>query len=116
MGYPYFQQPYQMYPQPVQPQASRAVEVFQVESEQAVLLFPVSNGATQMLLDRNDSFIAVKSAALDGTVSVTYYDRRPPAPAAAPFDPAQYVTRDELPTLLADALAEQKGKKKEAAE
>ena len=116
MAYPYYPQPIPQLPQLQQPMAqpSRAVEVYQVESEQAVTLFPVGNGSTQMLLDRNDAFIAVKSVALDGTVNVTYYDKRPPAPVAAPFNPAEYVRRDEIAEIVAAAINGKK--KKEAAE
>jgi len=105
MGYPY-------YPYP----ASRAAEVFQVDNEQAVSIFPVNYGSTVLMLDRGDQFIAVKSVAIDGTATVTFYDKRPPAPAAPSFDPAAYVTRDEIQALVASALASQGKKKKEAEE
>lgn len=115
MAYPY-PYPYQMYPQMQQmpQQASRAVEVFQVDGEQAVPIFPVQNGATQMLLDRNDAFIAVKAVGLDGASNITFYDKRPPVPAVPSFDPAQYVRRDEIESLVAAAV--QGKKKKETAE
>ena len=100
-----YQNPYQ-YQQPVQyqqaPQTpSRMIEVYAVDNEKAVSDMPVSNGNTQMVIAKDDSFIAVKAVGLDGTVAVQYYDKRPPAPPAPSFDPAIYVTREELETRLA---------------
>ena len=116
MAFPLYPQ-YPIFPQQPLPQnQSRAVEVFQVESEQAVPVFPVNNGSTIMMIDRNDSFIAVKAAALDGSSTVTFYDKRPPAPIEPPFNPAEYVRRDEIQGLVDAAVAAQRGKKKEAAE
>ena len=119
MTYPQmYQNPYQ-YQQPVQYQApqqsSRMIEVYAVDNEKAVADMPVSNGNTQMVIAKDDSFIAVKAVGLDGNVAIQYYDKRPPAPPAPSFDPALYVTRDELETRLAALSASTRAIKKEAA-
>lgn len=112
--YPQYQQPiqYQQTPQT----SSRMIEVYAVDNEKAVADMPVSNGNTQMVIAKDDSFIAVKSVGLDGTVAVQYYDKRPPAPPAPSFDPALYVTREELETRLAALSAPRRAAKKEAEE
>ena len=110
--YPQYQQPMQ-YQAPQQ--SSRMIEVYAVDNEKAVADMPVSNGNTQMVIAKDDSFIAVKAVGLDGTVAVQYYDKRPPAPPAPSFDPALYVTREELETRLA-AFQRPARAKKEATE
>ena len=104
--YPQYQQPYLMpqYQQPmqqVQQPASRMTEVFPAASEKAVLEFPVTAGTTQMFVATDDSFIAIKEASVTGQVTVQFYDKRPPAPPEKPFDPAVFVTREELEQRLA---------------
>lgn len=114
-GYQYQQQAAQIQPQAAP--SSRTVEVFPVDDERAVDVFPVGNGNTVMMIARDDRFIAVKSISLDGTPSATFYDKRPPAPPAPAFDPAAYVTRDELEERLAALSAPtRRSKKEEAAE
>lgn len=108
--FPQYQQPFQIpqYQQPIQqaqqtPQpSSRMTEVFPAASEKAVLEFPVTAGTTQMFVATDDSFIAIKEASVTGQVSVQFYDKRPPAPPEKPFDPAVFVTREELEQRLAD--------------
>lgn len=118
-GFPATYQPmYQQYQQPMQyPQtSSRMIEVYAVDSEKAVGDMPVSNGNTQMVIAKDDSFIAVKAVGLDGTVAVQYYDKRPPAPPAPSFDPTAFVTRDELEARLASLSTPKRTTKKEAAD
>lgn len=119
--YPQYQQPYQMpqYQQPMQQTqqqpSSRMTEVFPAASEKAVLEFPVTAGTTQMFVATDDSFIAIKEASVTGQVTVQFYDKRPPAPPEKPFDPAVFVTRDELEQRLAalSAPAKRPAKKEE---
>lgn len=105
--YPQYQQPYQMpqYQQPMQQAqqqpSSRMTEVFPAGSEKTVLEFPVTAGTTQMFVATDDSFIAIKEASVTGQVTVQFYDKRPPAPPEKPFDPAVFVTREELEQRLA---------------
>ena len=109
---PYQYQQYQQTPQT----SSRMIEVYAADNEKAVIDMPVSNGNTQMVIAKDDSFVAVKSVGLDGTVSVNFFDKRPPAPSAASFDPTLYVTREELEARLAAINAPKRASKKEVEE
>jgi len=106
MYYPQYQQPYQtpQYQQPVQSvqqPASRTVEVFPADNEKAAQEFPVSAGMTQIIIAKDDSFIAVKSVSMTGQVSFEIYDKRPPAPPEKQLDLTAYITREEFETRLA---------------
>lgn len=116
-------QPYPMYQQPQmqtapaqQPQAPRMVEIFPVDGETAVNLFPVANGTSAVLMDKGDAFLSVKSAALDGSITIIYYDKRPPAPPEPTPDFSQYVRRDEIEGLVSAALAAQEHKNRGGAD
>ena len=93
----------QQYQQPVQQQAqqSRMTEVFPATNEKTVMEFPVASGSTVLFIANDDSFLAIKEASVTGQVTVQFYDKRPPAPPEKPFDPAVFVTRDELEQRLA---------------
>ena len=107
--YPQYQQPFQVpqYQQPMQqaqqaPQpSSRMTEVFPAASEKTVLEFPVTAGNTVLFIATDDSFTAIKEASVTGQITIQFYDKRPPAPAEKPFDPAAFVTREELEQRLA---------------
>lgn len=107
----------QQYQQPVQQQAqqSRMTEVFPATNEKTVLEFPVASGNTVLFIATDDSFTAIKEASVTGQVTVQFYDKRPPAPPEKPFDPAVFVTRDELEQRLAalSAPAKRPAKKEE---
>lgn len=75
-------------------------EIVQVDGEQAAAQYPVGAGASQMMIAKDDSAIFVKTSTANG-YTLAVYDRRPPAPEAAPFDPAEYVRLDALPRLVA---------------
>lgn len=109
------QQPAQM----MTPPTIRA-EIIQVDDdgwENYVDRFPVAGGASQMFMTRSEGKIIIKSAGQTGTLPLTIYDKRPPAPPAPKFDPAEYVRRDEaekmimerVETLVSAALTAQKG-------
>ena len=91
---PYQQQQYQ------QPQ-TRTVEAIPVDDENVVLSFPVAVGATVMMVAKDDRFVAFKTNGMNGESSISFYDRRPPAPEPVPFDASQYVRRDELEKIIA---------------
>lgn len=121
--YQQIQQPQQM-PQapsmPGQPAQSMTpptihAEIVQVDSEQAAAQYPVGAGASQMMIAKDDSAIFVKTAGTNGT-TLDVFVKRPPAPPEPQFDPAAYVTREELETRLAAILPAKTGKKKETAE
>ena len=106
---PMYQMPQQM-PQAPAPQ-SRMVEIVPVDSVEAAETFPVAVGATQMMIAKDDSFIAVKINGVNGQSSFAVYDKRPPSPPAPVFDPAEYVRRDEIETLVSAALASRGNRK-----
>lgn len=113
---PYFPQTYQpmMYPQMMTPPTIRA-EIVQVDNEQAAENYPVNNGASQMMIAKDDSAIFVKSVTPNGT-RMDVFVKRPPAPQKPPFDPAAYVRRDEIAALVNDALNGLKTANKEGEE
>ncbi len=88
------------FPANYQPYQTRTVEAIPVDNENAILGFPVAVGATVMFISKDDHFVAFKTNGMNGESAVTFYDRRPPAPAPEPFDPSLYVRRDELDKLL----------------
>lgn len=80
-------------------------EIVQVDGEEAAGNFPVGAGSSQMMIARDDSAIFVKTAAANGQgYTLDVFVKRPPAPAKPPVDMGAYVTREELPELLAAFL------------
>lgn len=113
----YMAQQHQPQVQQQQQQNSRMVEVVPAASEKAAEEFPVAAGATQMIIASDDSFIAVKAVSVTGQVTFDIYDKRPPAPPVQPLNPEDYVRRDEVAALIADALKTAKtGRKTASAE
>lgn len=108
VGYPYYQTPpYQqqmiqapsMQQQTMSPPTIHA-EILQVENEEAAARYPVAAGASQMMMARDDSEIYIKTSYANGQSELSVYVKRPPAPPAPVFDPAAYVTKDELERRL----------------
>jgi len=82
-------------------QQTRTVEVVPVGNEQTVVDFPVAIGVTQMFVANDDSFVAFKSNGVNGQSSLTFYDKRPPAPvAAAPV----YMTKEDVEAMISAAI------------
>ena len=100
---PMYQVPQAM-PQQTMPQG-RMVDIVPVDSVEAAETFPVAVGATQMMIAKDDSFIAVKISGVNGQSSFSVYDKRPPSPPTPVFDPTEYVRKDEIETLVSAALA-----------
>ena len=96
--FPVNYQPYQQYQQP----QTRTVEAIPVDDEDVVLSFPVAVGATVMMVAKDDRFVAFKTNGMNGESAISFYDKRPPAPAQEPFDPSLYVRRDELERIIAN--------------
>jgi len=122
MGFPQYQTPmYQtQVPQPMQNAQpsqvnSRMVEIIPVDNEEAAAGWPVGVGSTQAMMAKDDSFIAFKTVSVNGQTDFAVYVKRPPKPPAPEFDPALYVRRDEVETLISAALATQMEKSKGAA-
>ena len=120
-GYGY-QTPY--WPQVQQPMIiqqepnTRTVEVESADSIRAAQETPVGAGQTKMFIGKDDSFILVKAVSMTGQVAMDIYDKRPPEPPAPVLNPEEFVRKDELSTLIAEIVGQQKRTtvKKEAAE
>lgn len=79
-------------------------EIVQVDKIDAIDSFPMGAGTTQMFMTRDDKNIIIRSMFANGQHSDDIYDRRPPAPPAPAINPNDYVRRDELGSLLAEAI------------
>ena len=120
-GYGY-QAPY--WPQVQQPMMiqqepnTRTVEVESADSIRASQETPVGAGQTKMFIGKDDSFILVKAVSMTGQVAMDIYDKRLPEPPAPVLNPEEFVRKDELSTLIAEIVGQQKRTtaKKEAAE
>lgn len=123
-GQQYYQDPMfmrHMSQQQVQPQvqpqvaqqmpSARTVEVEPADSVKAATETPVAAGATKMIIGRDDSFIVVKAVSVTGQVSIDIFDKRPPEPPAPVIDPADFVRRDEIGALIAEAMNERQPRK-----
>lgn len=75
-------------------------EIVQVDGDQAAAQYPVGAGASQMMIARDESAIFVKTATPNG-YTLDVFEKRPPAPQAAPFNPAEYVRLEALPGIIA---------------
>lgn len=110
---PVFQQP--VYQQPAQQQTQPApqmmtpptirAEIVQVDGEDAAAAFPVGAGASQMMIAKDESAIYIKSATANGQTILDVYTKRPPAPPAPKFNPAEYVRRDEAEKFIKETIA-----------
>jgi hypothetical protein len=120
-GYGY-QTPY--WPQVQQPMMvqqepnTRTVEVESADSIRAAQETQVGAGQTKMFIGKDDSFILVKAVSMTGQVAMDIYDKRPPEPPVPVLNPEEFVRKDELSTLIAEIVGQQKRTtaKKEAAE
>jgi hypothetical protein len=120
-GYGY-QTPY--WPQVQQPMMvqqepnTRTVEVESADSIRAAQETQVGAGQTKMFIGKDDSFILVKAVSMTGQVAMDIYDKRPPEPPAPVLNPEEFVRKDELSTLIAEIVGQQKRTtaKKEATE
>lgn len=112
--WPQVQQPMMLQQEP----NTRTVEVESAESIRAAQETQVGAGQTKMFIGKDDSFILVKAVSMTGQVSMDIYDRRPPEPPAPVLNPDEFVRKDELSTLIAEIVGQQKRTtaKKEAAE
>ena len=97
---------------------TRTVEVESADSIRAAQETQVGAGQTKMFIGKDDSFILVKAVSMTGQVAMDIYDKRPPEPPAPVLNPDEFVRKDELSTLIAEIVGQQKRTtaKKEAAE
>ena len=80
-------------------------EIKQVDSIDAISRTPPAPGTTGAYMTKDEQTIIFRSMYANGEYKDRIYDMRPPAPPAPKFDPALYVRRDEIPSLVDEALA-----------
>ena len=111
----YGQQGQQQAQQPSQqmmtPPTIRA-EIVQVDGMEAIDRFPMAAGTSQMFMTKDEQNIVVRSMYANGQHSDDIYDRRPPAPPAPALNPSDYVRKDELSALIAEAIQAQAPQRK----
>lgn len=79
-------------------------EIIQVDDMEAIDRHAMTPGTTQMYLTKDEKNIVIRSMYANGQHSDEIYDKRPPAPPAPTLNPTDYVRKDELQTLIADAI------------
>lgn len=89
-------------------------EIVQVDSLDAIDRFPMAAGTSQMFMTKDEQNIVVRSMYANGQHNDDIYDKRPPAPPVPTLNPADYVRKDELESLIADALQAQTAPRKAA--
>lgn len=87
-------------------------EIVQVDTMAAIDRFPMAAGTSQMFMTKDEQNIVVRSMFANGQHNDDIYDKRPPAPPAPTLNPAEYVRKDELEALIADALQAQTAPRK----
>ena len=70
--------------------------------------FQLQPGSPQMFMTADDLHIIIKTLGQNGANKI-YFDRRPPEPQEPPFNPKEYVRRDEVENIVAAILAEKEG-------
>lgn len=108
----YMPQGYQpMYqPQMIQPPQQQAMTppirqaaIIQINSIGEEDQFQLQPGAPQMFMTADDLHIIIKTLGQNGSSKI-FFDRRPPEPQEAPFDPKVYVRKDEIENIVAAIL------------
>ena len=80
-------------------------EIKQVDSIDAISRTPPAPGTTGAYMTKDEQTIIFRTMYANGEYKDRIYDQRPPAPPAPKFDPALYVRRDEIASLVDEALA-----------
>ena len=80
-------------------------EIKQVDSIEAIGRTPPAPGTTGAYMTKDEQTIIFRSMYANGEYKDRIYDQRPPAPPAPKFDPALYVRKDEIASLVDEALA-----------
>lgn len=71
-------------------------EIIQVDNEQMAENHPLSAGASQMMIAKDDSAIFVKTMYANGQYNLDVYTKRPSVSKKTEIDPSLYVTRQEF--------------------
>ena len=75
-------------------------DIKQVESIDAIRRNPPAPGTTGAYMTKDEKTIVFRTMYANGEYSDKIYDERPPAPPEPKFDPAEYVRRDEINSLV----------------
>ena len=98
-GYPFQQQP--------------MTDIGQVNNEQEAVNAYVAAGRSKIMFTSDDKTVFVKCVSMNGQTTLDIFDRRPPTPVSAT---PEYVTREELNTMLEALKSPKKAVKTEVAE
>ena len=79
-------------------------EIKQVDSIDAISRTPPAPGTTGAYMTKDEQTIIFRTMYANGEYKDRIYDQRPPAPPAPKFDPALYVRKDEIASLVDEAL------------
>ena len=80
-------------------------EIKQVDSIDAISRTPPAPGTTGAYMTKDETAIIFRSMYANGEYKDRIYDMRPPEPPAPKFDPSVYVRKDEIASLVDEALA-----------
>lgn len=101
------QQQQQQYQQPMTPPTIHA-EIVQVDSEQAAENYPLSAGASQMMIAKDDRAIYVKSMYANGQYNLDVFVKRPHTEKKPEVDLDKYITREEFERRIKALMKEDK--------
>lgn len=94
-------------------------EIVQVDDMDAINHINITPGTPQMFWTKDEHTIVVRTMYANNQHSDRIWKEQPPEPPAPTLNPADYVRKDELQALIAEALqartAPTKAKKEEAA-
>lgn len=79
-------------------------EIKQVDSIDAIGRTPPAPGTTGAYMTKDEQTIIFRTMYANGEYKDRIYDQRPPAPPAPKFDPTLYVRKDEIASLVDEAL------------
>lgn len=85
-------------------------EIIQVETPDAIDRCSQNPGTTQMYMTKDEQNIIVRTKLANGEHTDVVYDKRPPAPPEPKINPADYVRRDELESLIAEMIRKEEEK------
>lgn len=77
---------------------TRVVEAVPVDTVDDAAKIQVQIGCSVLAVAKDDSFVAIKTAGMNGASSFTVFDRRPEKPAP------EYLTRADVEALIASAM------------
>lgn len=109
---------YPMYQQPIQPQQPQNftrptihAEIVQIDGDrEEAQNFPVQTGGTQMMINKAETKIFIKTVYANGQCNVDEFVKQAPAPKTPAINYDDFVTREELEKRLSE-LTKKEGDK-----